>query len=112
MLRAEEDLTGPFRNEFGRAVLRPERRSRYEVVYLALPGEEGEEMDVYETVTEAKVQLEDLEEARWRRLLAATVPCGSQQRVRRTQGLAQRHPHLFAGVRVDCGLPSTLPFTI
>ncbi len=63
MLRAEEDLTGPFRDELGRAVLRPERRSRYEVVYRALPGEAGAEMDVYGTMIEAKVQLKDLDEA-------------------------------------------------
>ncbi len=63
MLRAEEDLTGPFRDELGRAVLRPERRSRYEVVHRALPVETGAEVDVHGTVTEAKVRLEDLEEA-------------------------------------------------
>lgn len=60
MLRAEDEPPRLFREELGRVVLEPERRRRYEVVYRALPAEEGEEMDVYETVTEAKVQLEDL----------------------------------------------------
>ncbi|MDP9439384.1 MAG: hypothetical protein M3P49_11665 [Actinomycetota bacterium] len=70
MLRAEEDLTGPLRNELGRAVLRPERRARYEVVYRVLPGAEA---DVYGTVTEAKVKLEDLEEA-IRRTVTTVAP--------------------------------------
>ena len=63
MLRAEDELSGLFREELGRAVLEPERRVRYEVVYRALPREPGAETNFYGTVTAANVRLEDLEEA-------------------------------------------------
>lgn len=64
MLRAT--LTNPFRtfrDELGGAVVQVERKSRYEVVYCALPENMGAEADVYGTIIEAKVQLENLDEA-------------------------------------------------
>ncbi len=65
MLRAAS-LTNSFRtlcDELGEAVVRVERKSRYEVVYCALPEEMGGQTDVYGTIIEAKVQLENLDEA-------------------------------------------------
>ncbi len=61
MLRAEADLTGPFRNELGRAVLRLERRTRYEVVYRTLPEGVGGEVPAYVRFTQVSVPLRNLE---------------------------------------------------
>lgn len=64
MLRAT--LTNPFRTlceELGGAVVQVERKSLHEVVYCALPEEMGGETDIYGTIIEAKVQLENLDEA-------------------------------------------------
>ncbi len=116
MLRAEDELSGLLREELGRAMLEPERRRRYEVVYWALPREPGAEMDFYGTVTEAKVRLEDLEEAIGRTVstvapaLAGEPGCGGVLILRDYDDPAARHRDWeTSGVDPEPALPGTKP---